>query len=180
MEAFNNDWHSDTCLGQCHTVSGLVIPKSMTPVSRVSFTVELAEGATGRAIQMGTVNVSKKVSSGLLSPEDCSNEVLQCKAVSVGDYIRALDREQQTWAVTKVIRAGLQRLPVVSNWLCTPAIAVITATGKSSASFAAWMIVMCATNNATQQQACACYEHGQLIGSFIWSNRCHKLQATRK
>ncbi len=178
MEDFSNDWHSATCLGRCDTVSGLVIPHSMTPVSRVSFTFEPAEGATGRAIQMGTVNVTKKVSSGLLGPGDCGNEVLQCKAVSVGDYIRALDREQQSWAVTAVIRAGLQHLPVVGNWLCTPAIAVITATGKSSTSFAAWIILMCAANNAVQQHACACYEHGQLIGSFISSNRCHKLQAT--
>ncbi len=177
MEAFSNDWHSDTCLGRCHTVSGLVIPDRVTPVSRVSLTFELAEGATGRAIQMGTVNVSRKVSSGLLGPGECSNEVLQCKAVSVGDYIRALDREQQTWAVTNTIRAGLQHLPLVSNWLCTPAVAVITATGKSS--FVAWIIIMCAANNAAQQHACAYYKHVQLIGSFLPSNRCHKLQATK-
>jgi len=148
MKAFSNDWHSDTCLGRCHTVSGLVTPDSMTPVSRVSLTFELAEGATGGAVEMGTVNVSKKVSSGLLGPGDRSSEVLQCKAVSVSDYIRALDREQQTWAVTNVIRAGLQHLPVVSNWLCTPAVAVITATGKSS--FVAWIILMCAANNAAR------------------------------
>lgn len=94
MEASSNDWHSDTCLGQCHAVHGLVRPDSVTPRPQVSLTFELAEGATGGAMQMGTVNVSKKVSSGLLGPEDRSHEVLQCKTVSIGDYIRALDREQ--------------------------------------------------------------------------------------
>lgn len=137
MEDFSTDWHSDTWLGRCHTVSGLVLPDRVTPVSWVSSTFEPAEGATGRPIQMGTVNVAKKVSSGLISPGDCRSEVIQCKAVSIGDYITALDREQQTWAVTNAIRAGLQHLPVVGNWLCTPAIAVITATGKSIACFAA-------------------------------------------
>lgn len=145
MEAFRNDWHSDICLGRCHTVPGLIIPDSVTPASRVSFKFELAEGATGGATQMGTVNVSKKVSSGLLGPGECSTEVLQCKAVSIGDYIRALDKEQQKWAVTNVIRAGLQHLPVVGHWLCMPAIAVITATGKSS--FVAWRILTCAANS---------------------------------
>ena len=162
LEAFNNDWHSETCLGQCHTVSGLMIPDSVTPVSRVSFTVEPAEGATRGATQMGTVYVSKKISSGLLGPGDCSNEVRQCRAVSVGDYIRALDQEQQTWAENTVIRAGLQHLPVVGDLLGTPAIAVITVTGNSSMSFAVWMILMWVANNAAQQHACAYYEYVQL------------------
>ena len=128
-------------------------------------------------MQMGTVNVSKKVSSGLLGPGECSSEVLQCKAVSIGDYIRALDWQQQTWAVPSILRAGLQHLPGVRKLLCKPAIAVITATGKSS--FVAWIIIMCAANNAAQQHACAYYKHVQLIGSFLPSNRCHKLQATK-
>ncbi len=127
-------------------------------------------------MQMGTVNVSKKVSSGLLGPGECSSEVLQCKAVSIGDYIRALDWQQQTWAVPSILRAGLQHLPGVRKLLCKPAIAVITATGKSS--FAAWRILMCAANTVGQHQACAYYKHVHLVGSFTSSNRFHKLQAT--
>ncbi|DBB17839.1 TPA: hypothetical protein ACH3X3_002859 [Trebouxia sp. C0006] len=130
MEAFSNDWHSGTCLGSCHTVPGLVIPDNVTPRPQVSLTFELAEGATGGAMQMGTVNVSKKVSSGLLGPGECSSEVLRCKAVSISDYIRALDWQQQTWAVPSILRAGLQHLPGVRKLLCKPAIAVITATGE--------------------------------------------------
>ena len=176
MEAFSNDWHSDTCLGSCHTIPGLVIPDNVTPRPQVSLTFELAEGATGGAMQMGTVNVSKKVSSGLLDPRECSSEVLRCKAVSISDYIRALDWQQQTWAVPSILRAGLQHLPGVRKLLCKPAIAVITATGKSS--FAAWRILMCAANTVGQHQACAYYKHVHLVGSFTSSNRFHKLQAT--